>query len=67
MIQNGGRIIRQIKQSNKLICSKKAKDYCLNLNYKEIQVYGNDNECKKQEAAFLSGKYKKAHDKQKTK
>ena len=65
MMQNGGRIIRQIKQSRRLICSKKAKGYCLNLNQKEIQVYRNDNESNKQETAFLSGKYEKAHDKQK--
>ena len=45
MIQNSGHKIKQYKQANKLIGSKKAKDYCPNLNQKEIQVYGNDNEC----------------------
>ena len=45
MIQNSGYRIRQIKQANKLIGSKKAKDYCPNLNKIEIQFYGNENEC----------------------
>ena len=42
MIQNGSCRISYIKQANKLIGSKKAKDYYPNSNLKEIQVYGND-------------------------
>ena len=44
-MQNSSCRIRQITQANKLISSKKPKDHCPNLNYKEIQVYGNGNEC----------------------
>ena len=64
MIQNSGCRIRSIKQANKLIGSKKAKDYCPNLNLKELKFTEWQRMYLEQEAAFLSGKYKKAHGKQ---